>query len=311
MNSMKKKYQVFISSTYTDLKDERAAVTKTLLDMNCIPVGMEQFPASDMDQMSYIKMMLDDCDYYILILAGRYGSCDTDGIGFTEKEYDYAISKGIPVLSFLIENVEDLPQGKCESTEEGREKLKAFRDKVSSSRLIRKYKDIGSLQSAVAVSLAQCMKDHPGIGWVRGDKFLQSTTTSEASMHISEIQNTYTNVAMCSTFTFDYSNNNGEFTIGTGEYSFVTRWSKASDTSIYALKDKVAGIARIKGPIELTKSLSCALDFSSRLRTPNIGDVIIWKNKSGKYAATKIIDIKDDTRGADHDELTCEYIIYK
>lgn len=91
---MKKKYQVFISSTYNDLQEERAAVTQCLLEMNCIPVGMEQFPASNLSQMEYIKMMLDDCDYYILILAGKYGSCDERGIGFTENEYDYALHKG-------------------------------------------------------------------------------------------------------------------------------------------------------------------------------------------------------------------------
>ena len=32
MQDLKKKYQVFISSTYEDLKDERAAVTQCLLD---------------------------------------------------------------------------------------------------------------------------------------------------------------------------------------------------------------------------------------------------------------------------------------
>ncbi len=52
---MKKKYQVFISSTYRDLKEERIAVTLYLLDNDCIPVGMEQFPASNMSQMDYIK----------------------------------------------------------------------------------------------------------------------------------------------------------------------------------------------------------------------------------------------------------------
>ena len=86
---MKKKYQVFISSTYSDLIEERAAATQCLLDNGCIPVGMEQFPASALSQMEYIRKMLDDCDYYILILGGRYGSLDADGIGFTEKEYDY------------------------------------------------------------------------------------------------------------------------------------------------------------------------------------------------------------------------------
>lgn len=55
MGKWKKKYQVFISSTYTDLKEERSAVMRCLLEMNCIPVGMEQSPASNMNQMNYIK----------------------------------------------------------------------------------------------------------------------------------------------------------------------------------------------------------------------------------------------------------------
>jgi len=44
---MNKKYQVFVSSTYKDLKEERMAVTHLLLKMGFIPVGMEQFPASN------------------------------------------------------------------------------------------------------------------------------------------------------------------------------------------------------------------------------------------------------------------------
>ena len=52
---MDKKYQVFISSTYEDLKEERQAAIACLLDNNCIPVGMEQFPASPLRQWEYIK----------------------------------------------------------------------------------------------------------------------------------------------------------------------------------------------------------------------------------------------------------------
>lgn len=68
---MQKKYQVFVSSTYVDLIEARAAATQCLLDNDCIPVGMEQFPASEMSQMEYIKKMLDNCDYYILILGRK------------------------------------------------------------------------------------------------------------------------------------------------------------------------------------------------------------------------------------------------
>ncbi|MBQ8566580.1 MAG: DUF4062 domain-containing protein [Clostridia bacterium] len=166
---MEKKYQIFVSSTYEDLKDERSAVAQSLLDIGCIPVGMERFPASNMSQMEYIKKMLDDCDYYILILAGRYGSVDSDGIGFTEKEYDYAISKGIPVMSFIVKDTEKLPSGKCENTDVGRSLLQEFRSKVCKGKLVKFYQDIGSLQAAAVVSLYQCIKDYPAKGWVRGD----------------------------------------------------------------------------------------------------------------------------------------------
>lgn len=165
-----KKYQVFISSTYEDLKEERAAVSQTLLDLGCIPVGMEQFPSSGMSQMDYIKKMLKTCDYYILILAGRYGSIDpTDGVGYTEKEYDYAVTNGIPVMSFIVEDIGKLPSEKCEKMDEGREALTKFRTKVSSSRMIKRYSSKENLQANVAVSLQKCIQDFPAIGWVRAD----------------------------------------------------------------------------------------------------------------------------------------------
>lgn len=165
----RKKYQVFISSTYRDLIEERTAVTRSLLEMNCIPVGMEQFPASDMSQMEYIRMMLDDCDYYILILAGKYGTLDADGVGFTEKEYDYAISKGIPVMSFVVKDIGKLKSDKCENDDSGRARLASFRVKVCSNKLVKFYSNIGELQAAVSVSLFQCMQQFPAPGWVRGD----------------------------------------------------------------------------------------------------------------------------------------------
>lgn len=192
---MKKKYQVFISSTYSDLIEERAAVTQCLLEMGCIPVGMEQFPASNMKQMDYIKMMLDDCDYYVLILAGRYGSLDSDGIGFTEKEYNYAIEKGIPVMSFVIKDIGTLMNEKCEKTDNGRQMLDNFRRKVCDDKLVNFYTDCGTLQAKVAISLNRCIQNFPAVGWVRGDnietpvdieakieKYMQEHTASEADI---------------------------------------------------------------------------------------------------------------------------------
>ena len=61
---MKKRYQVFISSTYTDLIEERKKIQEILLMADCIPAGMEAFCAADEEQFEYIKkvplLLIDD-----------------------------------------------------------------------------------------------------------------------------------------------------------------------------------------------------------------------------------------------------------
>lgn len=121
--------------------------------------------------------------------------------------------------------------------------------------------------------------------------------------------------SIVSNFAFDYSNNNGEFTIGSGIFSFSTKWSKASNTSIHAYSDSsnISSIGRIKQVHNISNiSLSNIdeIDFSSRCRTADINDVIVWKNKSGKIALTKIISIMDDSRNDPFDQVECEYKIF-
>jgi len=111
--TMDRKFQVFISSTYEDLKSERSEVVQALLEANCIPQGMELFPASSLTQWEFIKRVIDDCDVYVVILAGRYGSLgfDDEGrqVGYTEMEFDYAVKSGKPVITLLYENPLSLP----------------------------------------------------------------------------------------------------------------------------------------------------------------------------------------------------------
>jgi len=52
---MDKRYQVFVSSTYADLQEERQEVMQALLELDCIPAGMELFPAANEDQWTLIR----------------------------------------------------------------------------------------------------------------------------------------------------------------------------------------------------------------------------------------------------------------
>lgn len=171
---MDKRYQVFISSTYSDLKEERSLVMQTIMSLNCIPAGMELFPASNAEQFEFIKRIINDCDYYVLIIGGRYGSLSEDGISYTEKEFDYAREKGLPILAFLHSDLESIPLGKSEMDPAKRRMLSMFRDKVSSGRLIKFWRNPEDLVGQVATSLSMVIMQSPAVGWVRAN--MQSTT---------------------------------------------------------------------------------------------------------------------------------------
>jgi len=185
---MNKRYQVFLSSTYSDLKEERQKVMQTLMSMDCIPAGMELFPAMDEEQFEFIKRVIDDCDYYILIVGARYGSIDENGISYTEKEYDYAKEKGIPVLAFLHSDIQSLPANKFDGNVSLREKLDAFRTKVQSNRLVKYWINGDDLNGKVAVSLMQTIKTYPAVGWIRANMQTNLETLQELNNLRKEIE---------------------------------------------------------------------------------------------------------------------------
>lgn len=163
---MDKRYQVFISSTFVDFKEERKEIIERLLNAKYIPAGMEMFSASNEEQFEYIKKIIDTCDYYVLIVGARYGSINPKtGKSFTEQEYDYAIGKGIPVLTFLHNDPYNLPVEKRE--DEKRDLLETFRKKVSSGRLCKMWNSSSELITSVIISLGEEVANNPQMGWTR------------------------------------------------------------------------------------------------------------------------------------------------
>ncbi|MDP9906069.1 DUF4062 domain-containing protein [Arthrobacter bambusae] len=178
---MDRRYQVFISSTYMDLVEERREVIQALLEMDCVPAGMEMFPAANDDQWTLIQQVIDESDYYVVIVGGRYGSMAPDGISYTEKEYDYAVSTGKPVLGFVHANPGQLPLNKSQPAAQA--ELDAFTAKVK-SRLVKSYGSPAELGSAVSRSLIMTMKKNPAEGWVRG----QFAMTPEVQAEMAELR---------------------------------------------------------------------------------------------------------------------------
>lgn len=184
---MDRRHQVFISSTFADLKDERREIMQSLLEMDCIPAGMEMFPAANEDQMTLIKGVIDQCDYYLVVIGGRYGSMSAEGISYTEQEYDYAITKGIPIMGFVPAEPDAIPQGKTDKNGEAAQKLAAFQAKVQ-SRVTKDYKNAEDLGGKVARGLSRLRKAHPRPGWVRGDQAMTPETRTEIAELKAEVE---------------------------------------------------------------------------------------------------------------------------
>ncbi len=149
------------------------------MEMDCIPAGMELFPAADEEQWEFIKKVIDDCDYYLLIIGGRYGSTTSDGISYTEKEFDYAVDKGLKVVALLHGAPDNIPFGKSEQDPVLREKLLEFKDKVMNGRLVKFWKSAKELPGLVALSLTKTIKTYPAVGWVRASNVASENILSE------------------------------------------------------------------------------------------------------------------------------------
>lgn len=176
---MDKRYQIFVSSTYADLKEERQRVIQALMEMDCIPAGMELFPAADEEQWLFIKKIIDDCDYYLLVVGGRYGSTTSDGISYTEKEFDYAVSKGLKVIALIHGEPDNIPFGKSEQDPNLRAHLERFKQKVMTGRLVKFWKATEELPGLVALSLSKTIKTYSAVGWVRGGSVPSETLLLE------------------------------------------------------------------------------------------------------------------------------------
>ncbi|SFK39692.1 DUF4062 domain-containing protein [Falsiroseomonas stagni] len=178
---MEKKYQIFLSSTYRDLVEERTDASRVVLDLGHIPAGMEAFPASDTEQLRYIKKVIDQCDYYVIIVAGRYGSVDAGGVSYTQREYEYALEIGLPILAFIREEQNSsLDDGVYQPELLDRiEKLKQFRAKLADSRLVRFWADRKDLRYELARSLSHAFSDFQRVGWIRANRAASEDTISK------------------------------------------------------------------------------------------------------------------------------------
>ncbi len=178
-----KKFQIFVSSTYTDLKEERQAAVEAILSAGHIPAGMELFSAGDESQMTVIKRWIDESDIYLLILGGRYGSIEPkSGKSYTHLEFEYALEQKKPLFSVVIKekalDEKVVKMGRSALEDENPKLLKEFKA-LATSNMVEFWDDKKDIQLTIFKTLSDFIYRKDLVGWVKADNVVNSALVAE------------------------------------------------------------------------------------------------------------------------------------
>lgn len=151
-SAMSNDLNVFISSTFSDLKEYRQAVAESLARLNLHAVGIEAFGASDESPLKAGLNALDASDIVVVIVAWRIGYIPPgDGRSLIELEYDRAVEAGKPTLCFLLAEEQPWPPSLMDPD---LQRVQAFRRRLMADRLVNVFRTVDDLVRAIAVAVA-------------------------------------------------------------------------------------------------------------------------------------------------------------
>lgn len=180
-----KKLQVFVSSTFDDLKDERQAAVQAILKAGHVPAGMELFTAGDEEQMKVIKRWIDDSDVFMLLVGGRYGSIEpVSKKSYTHLEWDYAVETNKRLFAVVMNDdaliLKSVEKKLLPVLEKDHPELfQEFRTTVRATRLVAHWSNETEVKLAVYESLGEFAKDATLCGWVPGDRVIGPEVMNE------------------------------------------------------------------------------------------------------------------------------------
>lgn len=160
-----KRYQVFISTSGSEMQPERMTLSQTLIGMGFFSWGLEQrTPLST----AFARRQIDDCDYVIMLLGSQYGEQSVSGVGYMHLEYIYAVTKQKPIIVFMHDDPESRDVSLHDDKPELKEKFKDFRKLLQNDvEQVFTYRTLRDLELAVRFNMPQMLERYPVQGWVR------------------------------------------------------------------------------------------------------------------------------------------------
>ncbi len=190
---IEKRLQVFISSTYLDLKEERQSAVKAILEAGHIPAGMELFTGGDESQMEVIKQWIEASDVYLLILGGRYGSLEPNsGKSYTHLEYEYAVEQKKTLFACILKDdylEEKIKKPNVNSKDireqDNQNKFKEFKSLVM-SKMVFQCSSFLEIEIGIIKKMNELGRNKSLIGWIRSDESNNSSLLSEEVARLSK-----------------------------------------------------------------------------------------------------------------------------
>jgi len=159
------KYKVYISSTYSDLKEYRQQVIdffgKKTIKENFDLLSMEGYVADNMQPSLECVEDVKNCNIYILIIANRYGFIppqnNPDEISITEIEYNTALQDPQKtILAFFADETD--PHFEPDKDDDAvllakkKQKLATFKKRVREARITSPEPFVSAYQLALQIS---------------------------------------------------------------------------------------------------------------------------------------------------------------
>jgi len=152
--------RVYVSSTYSDLRDCREQVRLVLRRMGHEDVAMEHYVAESRRPLARSLEDVASCDLYIGLFAWRYGFIPPgESRSITELELRKAVETGRPCLVFLLQEGAPWPAERFETAE--LPKIRALRAELASEFLVAFFSNSDNLQARVTEAVAE---------WERGGR---------------------------------------------------------------------------------------------------------------------------------------------
>ena len=151
--------RIYLSSSFRDLKVERAAVTAALRGAGHAVIAMEDYPTTQGCPTERCRADAQICDVYLGLFARRYGYVPPgECLAITEIEYRTAMAARKTTAIFLLDDTVDWPaESSDRATGAGRcgERIDALRRELCASHPVGFFSTTDELTAAAGAAVAE------------------------------------------------------------------------------------------------------------------------------------------------------------